>query len=509
MINHNKNLYLSLLFLLLFSALAIGYSLYLTNYNLTYAIHGPYIHFSMIKHLATQGILSVDGFSYSSVSSSPLWLILLTPFYKFLSLKIFIWIPLILNILFQMVTLVVIYKIVDRYTNNKLNLLFLILIVLITPFLALSFGGLEHSLQIMLITLFLYNYIGYINNTNENKYKNNMLIIAPFIVACRYEDLAFISSVSLFSLIYYKDIRFSIKLFLSSLILIAIFGIWSELSFDLGFVPSSITAKSSKHLNLLDKFLGNLFYAHIIANIFLNILIFLKSFKRDKVLTTLTSVYILTFIVHLAFAKVGWLYRYEAYLIIFGLINIVLCIYRCQVEKRVIWFLSILFILSNYKQILFSPIKSVLSTKAVYLEQIQEGLFAKELKDEYIATDNIGTVPLYSNNKILDIHGLSNPKIIELKNRGIFNDKSKKELIENSNADLIIAYKNRFKDPKIDNYTKIATWKIAKKMLNGDDEIVIYAKKSKISYVMKKLKSFIKNKLPKDTKVIWNIQNKI
>jgi hypothetical protein len=504
MTKSNRDLFMSIGFLIVFTLIATAISLYLTQGHLTYAIHAPYIHWAMVKHLVHDGILSVDGFSYSSVSSSPLWLFILSFFYAILDSSAFVWISLILNILFQIITLVTIFKLVKKYTKENLHFLYGVMIIVITPFLAQTLGGLEHSLQIMLIVLFIYNFIGYLSDSDESSYKNYMLLLAPFIVAVRYEDLAFISAISLVITLFNKDIKYAIMLFLSSLILITLFGVWSDASFNLGYLPTSISAKSGESHTLLEKFIGNISYSHIIAIILLNIAVMVSSFKKSRTLFLLTITYLITFVVHLAFAKVGWLYRYEAYLITFGLINLLLYIKTFKIDRSKLLILVAFLLLSSYKQIFFSPVKSVLSSRAVYEQQIQEGELLKEFKDYYIATDNIGTIPYFADDKILDIHGLSNPKIIELKSKNQFNDKTKKEMIISEDVDMIVAYKARFKDEKIGDYVKIATWKIKNKVLNGDDEVVFYAKKDLVKEVKRKIENFSKTKLPKRVEVIWN-----
>jgi hypothetical protein len=302
----------------------------------------------------------------------------------------------------------------------------------------------------------------------------------------------------------YKDIKYSIMLFLSSLFLIILFGVWSDLSSQLGFLPTSISAKSGENITIIEKFMSNIYHSHIIALISLNIAVLFSSFKKDKKIFVLTSVYLLTFFIHLAFAKVGWLYRYEAYLVTFGLINLILYIKTFRLEKKKLLILAIFLILASYKQIFFSPIKSVLSSRAVYEQQIQEGELLKDFKNYYIATDNIGTIPFLADDKILDIHGLSNPKIIKLKHDNQFNDKTKKAMIISENVDMIIAYKVRFKDENIKNYVKIATWKIKDNILNGDDEVVFYARVDRVLEIKKKIERFSKTKLPKRVEVIWN-----
>ncbi len=503
MSNSNRDLNITISFIIIATALAFLASLYLTHGNLTYAIHAPYIHWAMVKHLANEGILSVDGFSYSSVSSSPLWLFLLAPFYALLSKSAFIYVSLLLNVVFQLISIVVIFKIIKLYTDKTLHYLYAILLVLATPFLALSFGGLEHSLQIMLIMLFIYNLVQYFNDDKSKNVKLNMLLLAPFIVAVRYEDIALIIATSIILSIFLKEYKFAFLLIASSLTLVAMFGFWSEGAFSLGFLPTSIGAKSSEGISHVSKFISNISYIHIITLIALNIAILIDTYKKDRNLFYLSSIYLMTFFVHLAFAQVGWLYRYEAYLVTFGLINILLYIYKYAMPKKLFIVLLLILIASNYKQIGFSIIKSILSTRAVYEQQIQEGLLANEFKNYYIATDNIGTIPYFSSDKILDIHGLSDPRIINLKRVGSFNDNSKKALIKSENVDMIIAYKVRFKDDKIDGYKRVAIWKIDNNILNGDDEIEFWARDDRFDEVKEKLLNFAKYKLPKEVEVIW------
>ena len=497
-----KNSYqnITILFLLLATAISFGISLYLTKGYLSFAIHGPYIHFAMAKHLIGEGVLSVDGFSYSSVSSSPLWLFLIAPFYKLLGSDYFAWIALLFNLIPQIIAILTLFKIVKEFTSEALHPIYAILIILITPFLALSFGGLEHSVQIMLITLFLLNMFRFIRDEKDKRSKLFMLILAPFIVAIRYEDIAFIVSVAIMLSLFLKSYRFSASLLLSSLVLVALFGIWSQMSFDLGLLPSSISAKSSDHVSHIKKFFSNIFYAHIIAIIALNIALLFYARDKNRALTISILIFLMTFFTHLAFAQVGWLYRYEAYLNYFGMINIILGIYIFKPEKKILYAVLAILLIGGYKQIFYAPLKSVLSTRAVYEQQIQEGKFSSLFHNYFIATDNIGTIPFYSDDKILDIHGLSDPRIIHLKAIGEFNDRSKKALIRSEKIDLIIAYKNRFVDQKIEGFKKLATWKIKHNILNGDDEVCFWAKKGKIDEVIKKLKSF---KVPNDVEVIW------
>ena len=193
----NKNLLITIGFLLLITIISLIFSLNLTQGNFTYALDDPYIHMSTVKHFAEQGIWSVDGNTYASASSSPLWVIILTPLYLLFGAKLFIYMPFALNVLFQILSLVLIFKIVKKNTHYELHYLFGITIVLFTPFVALSFGGMEHSLQVFLVLLFINSFASYAQDPNSKKIQVNLLILSPFVVFVRYEDFALIVVTSL------------------------------------------------------------------------------------------------------------------------------------------------------------------------------------------------------------------------------------------------------------------------------------------------------------------------
>ncbi len=506
----NKNFIITVIFLLLATVTSIIFSLSLTQGHFTYALDDPYIHMSTVKHFAEQGIWSVDGVTYASASSSPLWVMLLTPFYLLFGAKIFVYIPFTLNVLFQVLSLSLIFQMIKKYTNHNLHYIFGIMMILITPFIALSFGGMEHSLQIFLVLLFINAFVAYTIQPNNNTNIIPLLILVPFVVFVRYEDLALVMVMSLIILIYFKNWRLSIGLVLTSLIFVVFFGLWSKFVLDLGFVPSSIMAKSAlgNEFNLLilvksilGKFIGQLFQPHIIALYLLNVFILVKSLFLDKKqLILLSSLFILTLFIHLAFAKLGWLYRYEAYLVIFGLMNIFLYIYSVYMVNVKWVSLVILFLFPLFgKHIIHSPYQSILGSKNIYEQPIQMAIFLHQQCDSCnIAANDIGAITYFTNIHLLDLYGLGSYEVIEHKKNGTYTNDVKNNLLADKNISLVIVYDAWFKDITLDNYTKIAKWKIVHNVICGGDTVSFYSINDRIYENTVKVKEYSKNKLPKD-----------
>jgi len=506
----SRNLSITIGFLLFLTIVSLIFSLNLTQGNFTYALDDPYIHMSTVKHFAEQGIWSVDGNTYASASSSPLWVLLLTPFYLLFGAKLFVYIPFLLNVVFQIISLGLVFKIVKKYTNYELHYIFGITIVLFTPFIALSFGGMEHSLQIFLVLYFINYLIAYVFEPNSKKIQTYLLVLAPLVVFVRYEDFALIMVVALIILFYFKNWKLSFNLILASLSLVIIFGLWSNLALNLGFVPSSIMAKSiignelnimSQLKSILGKFVAQFLQPHIIALYVLNALILVKSYLLNKkFLVILTVLFISTLFIHLALAKLGWLYRYEAYLIIFALLNIFIYIYTIY-ELNIKWaFIILLFIFPIFlKQVIYAPFTSILGTKNIYEQQIQMANFLHQQCDTCsIAANDIGAITYFTNIHLLDMYGLGSYEVIEHKKNGTYTNEVKNDLLRSKNVSLVIVYDNWFKNITLDNYTKIAEWKIQNNKVCGGDTVSFYSRHDEIDKNFLKVKNYSKNNLPQD-----------
>jgi len=504
----NKNQTISILFLLF--ATFVGYVILLTitDNNFAYAISAPYIHMSIAKYFITEGILSVDGETFSSASSSPLWMMLISPFYTLVGSKLFIYVSAFLNILFQVLTISIIFKIFKRVTDKTLHYIYAIFLTLATPFVTLTLGGTEHSFQIFLVVWFLYYFILYIGDREDRGYQYKMLLLAPFIVFVRYEDFAFIMAVAILMSLYLKDWRLAIYLILSSLIFVAIFAFWSSVILGIDPVPTSIIAKSTvgSSVSLIHKFLATLHEPHILMLFTLNTAILFISFKKkSQLLFILSSVFMLNFVAHLLFAQIGWMYRYEAYLVMFGMINIILYHHLFEIKGKWLYLISAFVILGLSKQIAYSPIYASFSAKKIYRQKIQMARFvAKYYTATHLTTDNIGTIPYFSDVKVFDIHGLTNPEIITLKKQGIYTDSIKKELILKKGNEMIIAYSSRFENEKIDGYTKMVDWKVSNRFFPSDSTVSFYSRDDKLKENYQKIRAFSEDELPKDIEVIWS-----
>ncbi len=503
MLNIFKEIQIPTLILLILTILTFIISLISNQGIFVYGLDDPYIHMSMARNLATKFMLSVDGYHYGSASSSPLWTILLALFY-FLPNHLFYLIPFIFNIVFQIFNLILVKQIMLKIFNYNIPNILLILLFLLTPFIPLTFGGMEHSLQILLVLLMLYYFLKLSIDYKSLSTKIMMLILAPFVVFVRYENFAFIFMIFFILVLFIKDYKFAFIFIISSLLFVFLFGMWS-ISLGLGFFPNSIMAKSiigsNFELSLLIKnILENLikqlsFGLHIDILILLNLLALFH--LKDKKFMFLSIIFIGTAIIHATFAQFGWFYRYEAYLVTLGILNIFLYLNQLTKNWKIIIYFLIIF---SHIFHLLSPIFSVLATKNIYEQQIQMANFLKKYKNNAnIAANDIGAITYFTNIKLIDLVGLGNYDVLKLKKSDKFNNDTVLQLLLENNIELILVYDSWFPNKSFENssYKKIGEWKIKYVVTVGGDTVSFYSRSNVADFNKKILKEYSEKELPK------------
>lgn len=499
-------------FLLVLTGICLAFALQSTQGHFSYALDDPFIHMSIVKNFVEQGIWSVDGHSMSSASSSPFWVLLLSPFYLLFGPSLFLYVPFALNILFQILSLRVIFALIKKHTGKELHYLFGIGMILITPFIALSFGGMEHSLQILLVLLFINRILYYITDPKSQINMRQLLVLAPFIVFTRYENIALIVALSIVIFIYFKNWKFALLLVISSLLFVTAFGLLSTYMFDVGFIPSSIIIKSYlAPRSLIGTFMARIYRAcsalsqgHLavlwLANMFIGLI---GVHRRLPSMFILPSVFALTLLAHALFAKTGWLFRYEAYLVVMGFVSILIFFY--SIDKREVTYqpLIIMALMLPLGFRALAPLReSVIGCRNIYEQQIQ---MANLLKSEYnssqIAANDIGAITYFTEIHLLDLYGLASQEVVALKKENAYNSSEKNRLLRESHVELIVVYDSWFEGAKFDNYTKIIEWRIANNVVCGDSTVSFYSRNDKVEENYVKIKNYSKKHLPKSVQV--------
>jgi hypothetical protein len=226
-------------------------------------------------------------------------------------------------------------------------------------------------------------------------------------------------------------------------------------------------------------------------------------------------IFIATTILHLIFAATGWLYRYEAYLMVLGIFVIIVGISECLPKKLFVIFeknlipayVAIFFLISFVVIIPFLArgVKSLFvtyrATKNIYEQQYQMGLFLdKFYKGEGVAANDIGAINYLADIKNLDLFGLGSMEITKSKIDKNYTTRYIDLLTKKKEIKIAVVYDEWFDGigglPQ--DWIKVGEWSIPDNTICGGDTVSFYAVKySEKENLIANLKIF-STQLPED-----------
>lgn len=521
---NREPLYIAIAIYLLIAAGLLMASLSLNQGHFIYALDDAYIHMDMAKNLVMHGRFATNGMDFTSASSSPFWVLILSAVY-FVS-GVSTTAPFVLNVLLQFLSIFIAYRILHASGESKYILLVLLAFVLITPFFTALFSGMEHSAQIAFALLFVF-FSSQVISSNETKNAIKYLaVITPILTALRYESIFLVFVVS-FLLLLRKKYLLSISIFALGLMPILIYGIIS-VSHGWYFFPNSILLKSPPpdfSLFGLLKFgyngFRNITHPHIF--LLLMILFFLHGFNyvRKGELWSWQQVFllivVLTTVLNMGmtrFHQNAWFYRYDAYLMALGIIAISVNIAGAGVkpyfqtpfgsERSLFAKLTVLIlfavILSPFILRAFSVFQVPLATNNIYDQHYQMAQFVREyVQNMNLAANDIGMINFYSDAKILDLYGLGDMEVARSKFTGKYTTDVIENLIKEGNIKLAIVYANGYDmyGGLPSSWIKIAEWTMMNyNVVCGYETVTFFAVNSEDEGSLRKLLNDFSQHLP-------------
>lgn len=502
----------------------------------TYVLDDPYIHMAMAKNLILHGVWGVDKYGFTSSSSSPLWIIVLSLAYSLFGINVFI--PFILNITFATIFIFIAYSIFRYYKMQPLyNLIFLLFLIFFTPIPALAFTGMEHILQIVLVVLFAFISAQILYEDKPSTFKYYiLLILASLVVAVRYEDLIVVLIIAAMFFIK-KEYWKSLSILGTGMIPVFAYGIYSTMN-GWFFLPNSLITKTifveaktqAFSLNgvvlLVNNFLN-------IQNLFIFIPLILAAglliFRFEKKVlwnapNILLTLFIGTATLHMIAARTGWFYRYEAYLIALGILTIAIGIneYLPAVPKwdtklisknlTLIIIIFVLFVsLVGRGYCSFNEVPT--ATHNVYDQQYQMGLFIqKYYKGDAVSLNDVGAVNYVTDIKSVDLLGLSGLNV----SKAILNENYTIKDIDNithqNHVKVIIVYEDLYRKYLTggipSDWIKVGQWRITNRITCFMDTVSFYAiDPQDAENLTKNLKEF-SSQLPPDVQQSGNYMDK-
>jgi hypothetical protein len=449
-------------------ALLLAISIQENKGYLLYALDDPYIHMAIAKNFVEHHVWGVTRYEFSSCISSIIWPLLISLTYA--SFGISQAVPLILNLFFAGVVLILAYAILRHYDSpSAYTFLVLLAIIFFTPLPTLIFDGLEHSLQTATAILATYLSARVLSKEASDSRRESffLLALAPLVTAVRFEGIFMVLAITGLFLLR-RRWTYGAVLGVGGFLPVATYGVISA-SHGWFWLPNPILLKG-KFPNLaslsdaIESLLGpaylNLKVApHLLVLILSALALFALTFDHERGLwesrKIVAVIFIATGLLHVGFASVGWFFRYEAYLVALGILVVAVQIIerfpkgspRSTFDKRLLPKYAAIAVLGalvlfplaerGSAALWFTPT----ATTNIFQQQYQMGLFIKQFyQGSSIALNDIGAVNFLADVHCLDLEGLANLEVAKKRRKNRFHTQDIRQLAAQAGARLAMVY---------------------------------------------------------------------
>jgi len=454
-------------------------ALRLTSGHFTYPLDDSYIQMAMAKNSVQHGMWGVTRYGFSGSSSSPLWTLLIAATFWLFGVNEIT--PFVLSLACATAAIVVAYAIMRRHiADNSAAFATCLACMFLAPLPPVAFTGMEHAFHAASSLSLVWLAAGILSSAGRPLPRDllSLAILAGLTTALRYEGffLAFVVGVLL---LFNRRAFAGVAVAAGALLAPVTYGAWS-VSKGWLFLPNSVLLKGYTAgldlKTLMQTFLGYKAWfnagksPHLLLLLMVAAsLLALQSGRGSRWVASsyALAVFIGSTLLHLSFAQAGWFYRYDAYLVLTGLVAIAVDLWNRKPAWRMNWSgsprrtaVSLLLLL------VFSPLyiragRLLLTipqaTRNIYEQQYQMGRFlGRYYRGVPVAVNDIGAVSFLADSRLLDLVGLSDMECARLKLRKDYSDQMVLDLAERRGVKVAIVYRDWFLSAR---WSEVGQWR--------------------------------------------------
>jgi hypothetical protein len=454
-----------------------------------YTLDDPYITMAMAKNLALHGVWGVSPYEFSSSTSSPFFMLLLSLVYRLTGPDQFV--PLALSWVFGLCSIYVAWQIVTESLTILWQTIALVAVVLFAPLFVVGTLGMEHSLHLLLTLLFLKHF-----DADENSILP-LAMITFAMTATRYEGL-FVAAIGFLLLAAQRRWARAITVAVFAWLPVLLYAFFS-IHHHGYWLPNSVALKGARVHGAIVATVGfalanvikNFVFApHLACLAAALVTMSLSIRKLHPKLANLASLVGGAACLHLAFADVGWAFRYEDYLVAGGVLVTACALpeVRTACDQRFVRKVSYLLILAG----VFLTGRALLAgwslpkySRAIYLQQWQTANFLSAYyRDAAVAANDIGVIDFRTDLHLLDLEGLANADIFAAKRAGTYSTQLIDEEAKKRGIEIAAIYDSWFSlhprsifggPPIPPSWIRVRRWQVPFREQLGDNTVSFYA----------------------------------
>ncbi|MGB7537166.1 MAG: hypothetical protein WBM17_01385 [Anaerolineales bacterium] len=466
--------------------------------RLVYASDDVYIHMAVSKNIVRHGVWGVTPFGFTSCASSILWPILIALTYALFGVNE--WSPLLLNLGISLVLLAVVYRgLRARGRGDWLCAAVLAILVLIVPFAAITFDGMEHMLQILIFVLFAERLLAVLGREDSARPDVWLLALACGLTLIRYEGL-FLAGAAAVLLAWRRRWASAVLLLAAAALPVVIMA---GVSLAQGWypIPNSVLIKSAPFTDIIPEAPAEIFTrplryitgrAYIFALALLILLTWLRpagEAARGKMFLRLApgAFFLMIVFMHGALINMEWFYRHAAYLIALGVWALeaaappggwTLRIPSPAAARIAAGILAVLLAYPFVGRASGAILHTPPAARNIYEMQYQMAMFLNRYHPEGpVAANDIGAVSFYNEFPLLDLYGLASMDVARAKLGGKYDAQMIERLVRESGAVVVVVYDYWFDryGGLPESWVKIGEWHFTDCYVCGGDAVSFYA----------------------------------
>jgi hypothetical protein len=468
----------------------------LTDGHQAYALDDAYIHLAMARSVAKSGVWGITPGAFTSATSSPLWTGLLGGLFALGGAGDSL--PLVLNLGFAVLLLVLFYRLLRRAgLADRPAAAALVFLILAVPLPPLILVGMEHTLHACLSLAVLAAAAALLDATSRDEARRArlaLLVLAPLLTATRYEGLFLVCAVCL-TLMAGRRLGSALAVGLVAWIPPVGYGL-ASLHHGSLFWPNSLLLKAAPPAldtpeavrAFATAWLSQLLGApHLLVVLVAGLVPFLLSSREARAPVRMwLAAFAVTLLLHLEFARVGWFYRYEAYLVVCGIAVATLALARLRhgraalsVRAQALAGVAVLAVAAPlvYRGAVAMSL-TPRATANVYQQQVQMARFVRRYyAGAGVAVNDIGAVAYYGGASVLDLWGLADLAVLRAKREGRYTSAVMDSLARARQVRLAIVYPGWLRPyggvPP--SWIETGRWTTPRNVVLGDATVSFYA----------------------------------
>lgn len=467
--------------------------------TLVYALDDAYIHLAVGRNLAAHGSWGTHPGEFAPVTSSLIWPLLLAGVFALAGPVDAA--PLALALASALGLLAAGRWLLARSgMPARFHLPCLLLLVLATPMPTLVLAGMEHLLHAAL-TLLLAGLAAARLASPAGLDRHRLAAsgwdlggIAALAVATRYET-CFLAGLIALALAWRRRWRQALAVAAGAAVPVAAFGVVSTAHGGL-FLPSPLLLKSaaaagphgfSPGLLLAGWYARVAYTPELLVLLLASLPLAARSFRERRGReAALGGLFAGTLALHALLASVGWLFRYEAYLVALGVLAVLPPATRWLGEELAgdapparRWLAAVALapaLLPLAVRAGQALARTVPATHNIYCQHLQVARFVRQhLEGRTVALNDIGAVSYLTGARVVDVFGLADVEVAMTRLAGTYDTAWLGRHAAARGVDVAIVYAGSLGGEAPPGWRRVGAWRLERNVVCGDDTVLFYA----------------------------------